>query len=330
MLAHEGEVFQTLELVTSPAWRSMHRLPALDWRSYETAWPGRMLAVPDICCGWWPVTELSVRDVAAFYERKTDEILARYGPGPRIHYHSGYFERDEPPEATPDGIRRQLVASQARLLDYAARRWDAHVTLASEILDIGCGLGGGALMWAQDFGASVTAVTCNATHATLVRRFASQVGARDRVRAVVANAERLRRTESYDSAVAIESTCHMQRQPLFESIAALLRMGGRFFVADYLYDDSKYKALWMEHWYAPIGSSEEYFAAATAAGMSLSSIEDISSRTAHFWALTSALIEYEASDVDQAARSLYAHNFVRNGLMTGGLRYALMSFTRSS
>ena len=37
----------------------------------------------------------SMQQLVAFYERKTQAFLARYGPGPRVHYHTGLV--DEPP-----------------------------------------------------------------------------------------------------------------------------------------------------------------------------------------------------------------------------------------
>ena len=44
------------------------------------------------------------------------------------------------------------------MLSDAAEVWDAPQSLSGEILDVGCGLGGGSIFWAQEFGARVTAV----------------------------------------------------------------------------------------------------------------------------------------------------------------------------
>ena len=63
------------------------------------------------------------------------------------------------------------------------RVWDASESLTGEILDVGCGLGGGSIFWAQEFGARVTAVTCVPFHAGHVARFAVEAGVRGADRA---------------------------------------------------------------------------------------------------------------------------------------------------
>src|SRR5260370_24431612 len=79
------------------------------------------------------------------YERKTREILKRYGPGPRVHYHTGLV--DEPPSigASGEELRRELIAAPERTLEYAAEVWDAASGLCGDVLDVGRGLGGAAL-----------------------------------------------------------------------------------------------------------------------------------------------------------------------------------------
>jgi tocopherol O-methyltransferase len=66
--------------------------------------------------------EPSPQRVACFYDSKTQTILSRYGPGPRIHYHTGIVDQPmtdaelAPVRATAAGLRRMLVAAQERLL----------------------------------------------------------------------------------------------------------------------------------------------------------------------------------------------------------------------
>ena len=108
---------------------------------------------------------VSVQEVVAHLEHKTAAILQRYGPGPRVHYHAGLV--DHPPHSSESvqSLRQRLVASQERMLTHAAKIWDAPSTLSGDVLDVGCGLGGGAIYWAHKFGAQVTAVTCVPSHA---------------------------------------------------------------------------------------------------------------------------------------------------------------------
>src|SRR5215469_2136810 len=114
---------------------------------------------------------------SAYYRDKTAAITDRYGPGPRVHYHIGLFGEDRPAcGATADLIRAGIVHAQERLLDRAASAWGAGTAFTGDLLDIGCGLGGGAIYWAQHFPVRVTAVTDVARHVGIVRGFAAAAG----------------------------------------------------------------------------------------------------------------------------------------------------------
>jgi tocopherol O-methyltransferase len=105
-----------------------------------------------------------LQDVIAYFHQKTQSILTRYGPGPRVHYHTGLVD-DAPSEgASIPILRRALVDGQELMLRRAADVWDAPKELSGEILDVGCGLGGGSIIWAKEFGEQVTAVTCVPSH----------------------------------------------------------------------------------------------------------------------------------------------------------------------
>jgi hypothetical protein len=65
------------------------------------------------------------------------------------------------------------------------------------------------------------------------------------------------------------------------------------------------------------------------------SVADVTDRTVHFWTTTLALIEAESATAEGAAASHYdasfkAHGHVRDGLSDGGLRYAMLSFSKGS
>src|ERR1700688_803872 len=106
-----------------------------------------------------PIPVALVSDpVANYYERKTESILSRYGPGPRVHFHTGF--RDDPPtQATAAQLRSQIRDSQERMLRVSADAWNFRGIDFRQVLDVGCGLGGSAIFWAEEFGADVTAIT---------------------------------------------------------------------------------------------------------------------------------------------------------------------------
>ena len=279
---------------------------------------------------------LRVEDVIAYYESKTRSILERYGPGPRVHYHTGLVDDPGPLDSSStEELRHVLVAAQERMLYHAANLWDASSTLCGDVLDVGCGLGGGAIFWAQEFGARVTAITCVASHVDWVARFAAQAGVASQVHPLLCDALAVPGESCFDAAVAVDSSCHLSRKEWFSRVFSLLRPGGRAFIIDCFLARSEYEEPFNRYWHTRIGTINDYFATAEEAGLRIELVEDISLRTEHFWTTTLALMQAEAREREashaEAARlelSVRAHNLVRNGLTEGGLRYALMSFSK--
>jgi tocopherol O-methyltransferase len=276
-----------------------------------------------------------VQDVAIYFDGKTEAILNRYGPGPRVHYHTGLVDDPPHPNASSQILRRQLVGAQERMLRYAANVWNASSTLTGEVVDVGCGLGGGAIFWAQEFGAQVTAVTCVRSHIDLVTRFAAQAGVGSRVEPILWDAAEMPGENRFDAAVAVDSSGYLPRKKWFHRLAALLRPGGRVLILDCFLGRPGHENSFNRHWHTRIGSIEEYVGAATDAGFRLESLEDISHHTEHFWTTTIALMEAEAKqeklgsvEAVRQGNSLYAHAMVRQGLADGRFCYALMSFSR--
>lgn len=274
-------------------------------------------------------------DVARYFHQKTQSILGRYGPGPRVHYHTGLVD-DAPPEgASMLVLRRALVDGQELMLRHAAEVWDASEQLKGEILDVGCGLGGGSIFWAEEFGARVTAVTCVPSHAEWVARFAMEAGLSHRITPLVCNATDVPGDSRFDAAVAVDSSGYLPRRDWLCRTASLLRPGGSVFIVDCFLEDPKYADLFNSHWHTRIGTIDEYFTAARQSGLKAGSVVDVTNRTVHFWTTTLALIDAEAASAEgdaanRHAASLDAHSLVRDGLAHGGLRYAMLSFTKSA
>jgi len=276
-----------------------------------------------------------VADIVAYYEPKTQELLRRYGPGPRLHYHTGIVDEPVSLDIPMSVLRGEIVAGQERLLYIAAEIWQAPSTLGGEIVDVGCGLGGGSIFWAQEFGTQVTAVTCVPSHIEWVARFANQAGVADRVNPLLCDAIEIPGESCFDAAVLIDSSCHMPRQPLFNRLATLLRPNGRVFITDLFLSRPEYADLFNRHWHVRIGTIDEYRIAAWRAGLHEESTEEISQRVEYFWAMTCALIRAEAAEKNPSPcenekfkEALETHAQVRRGLIDGGYRYALMSFLK--
>ena len=276
----------------------------------------------------------TIQQLVSFYERKTSAILERYGPGPRIHYHTGLIDESKP-LTTSGALRAQLVAAQERMLHYAAEAWQLRSVALRDVLDVGCGLGGGAIFWAQEFGARVTAVTIAPSHVDLVATFAAQAGVRSLVQPLLCNALEVPGESCFDAAAAIDSSSSFPRGPWFRRLSTLLRPGGHVFIFDCFLGRSEYEEPFNRHWCAQIGSIDEYIAAAREARFRVEMIEDVSVRALHFWTTTSALMQAEAqektlspSEGAKLEESLRVHALVLQGLSNGGLHHALMSFVK--
>src|SRR5262249_2697827 len=161
------------------------------------------------------IVRVSLQDLVAYYEGKTQAILQRYGPGPRVHYHTGFVDEPQPLDAQAHVLRQRLVAAQERMLRHTATVWRAQSTLHGDVLDVGCGLGGGSIFWAQEFGARVTAVTIAPSHVDWVMRFAARAGVASRVRPLVCDAREVPGDHCFDAAVAVDASSSFPRAGWF-------------------------------------------------------------------------------------------------------------------
>jgi tocopherol O-methyltransferase len=151
-----------------------------------------------------------------FYEDKTATILRKYGAGPLVHYHTGVMDEAPPATASPTYLRASLIASQENILRHASKAWSIKTIPFEDVLDVGCGLGGGAIFWAREFGAHVTAITIAPSHIALVREFAARAEMEARVQPFLCDALQVPGESRFDAAVAIDSSSSFSRKPWFQ------------------------------------------------------------------------------------------------------------------
>ncbi|MDZ4108261.1 MAG: class I SAM-dependent methyltransferase [Brevundimonas sp.] len=108
--------------------------------------------------------------------------------GSGLHYHFGLFTGDEPLEV---GLER------------AVRDFYPHVPRRARVLDLGCGWGGPAAMFAEEHGCSVTGITASAVQAAHCRSRGLEVHQLD------LEDDWIPGNEVYDIAFALESIEHM-------------------------------------------------------------------------------------------------------------------------
>jgi tocopherol O-methyltransferase len=273
--------------------------------------------------------------LVAFYEGKTAAIIQRYGPGPRVHYHTGILDTGPQTGASKAELRSRLLISQERMLEYAAEFWRIRDIPFRKVLDVGCGLGGGAIFWAEKFGANVTAVTIAPSHLDLVSAYARKAGVSSQIEPLLCDASAVPGEALYDAAIAIDSSSSFERRPWFRALQRLLRGDGHVLIFDCFLGRAEYEEPFNRHWCARIGTIEEYVNAAAEAGFRLKQIEDLSSRAYHFWSTSIALMREEAAEEERdhsgstaLKESLRIHSLVQKAIAEGGLKHVLMSFVR--
>lgn len=277
---------------------------------------------------------LASHPVAQYYERKTNSILHRYGPGPRVHFHTGFL--DQPgTQHTSALLRAEIRESQERMLRDSADAWNLRNIAFRQILDVGCGLGGAAIFWAQEFGSNVTAITIAPSHVPLVASFAAEAGVSCQVHPVLCDALEVPGNDRFDAVMSLDSSCYLNRNAWFRRVAQQLHRGGRLFLADCFVEQESYRTPFDRYWCAQIGVVEEYLAAAQAAGLVVERRDDVSQLVANFWGTTMALIRLEARDAQvrdaespKWRESLRVHSLMREGLLDGGLLHMMLSFSK--
>ncbi|MFI9406897.1 SAM-dependent methyltransferase [Nocardia sp. NPDC052316] len=279
------------------------------------------------------VARASGAEVIDYYEAKTAAIIQKYGPGPRVHFHVGYFDPPSSPEPAMGSSELQscLVAAQERLIAVAVDRWAELTELGPRVLDAGCGLGGASLWWAEKLGCQVTALTCVAEHARLISQWAqhSELAA---VRAVVDDVHDFVDPHPYDIAMAWEAACYFDRARWFTGLRKLLKPSGWVLIEDVFVDDSSWKSDFDKYWRTDVGSVRDYELAASGAGFQLVDNVDLTFPTKAFWEWGAAWTERQeavsGSDAARLRASIAAHRRMRLAWECGGLQIRLLAFER--
>jgi tocopherol O-methyltransferase len=238
--------------------------------------------------------------VPLYYSRKTADILHKYGPGPRVHFHLGLFDFTPNTTVPQHLIRRRILDSQEAVLEHAAASWGMAADPPSDLLDIGCGLGGGSIYWAQEHGCAVTGLTVTAEHIPVMTRLIRQASATGLVTPVLGDAHELRDEGAYDAAVAIESVVHMDRRRLFSVVARALRDGGWFGLQDHFLCRPEVGGFVNDYYRTRLGTVSEYVCAAQEAGFELERDEDITGPVSEFWVQSMA---WTTGELDRELRT---------------------------
>jgi tocopherol O-methyltransferase len=180
--------------------------------------------------------------------------------------------------------------------------WDASEIFRGRLIDIGCGLGGPAIFWAQRHRVNVTAVTIVAEHAQLVREFAQRAGVGGCLETVTADYTTARNAGPFDVATSTEAICYMDRDLVFARVSEQLPVGGFACIEDIFLGRPEGKQPFDSYWATSIGSISEYEQAAEAHGFAKDRDVDVTSRTVRYWYWSIAWAQARLTELNAAGK----------------------------
>lgn len=267
-----------------------------------------------------------VRD---WYGGRTEHILERYGgDAPRVHYHTGLVDQ-LPDTEDVDELKRALRQAQVRLLEVAAKEWQIDRFRGGNILDSGCGLGGGSIYWAEEYGCTVTGVSLVQEHLDLVRRYASDLGLAKRIDTLRCDVHEIHaephQKHKYDAVIAIDSSCYMDLARWFGALRQVLLPGGRVFIADGFVGPAANRSL--------VAEVDDYFKTKMVRPTDYLAVShcikawDLSDQAARFFGTTYPLIFVQATaanNLHQKRASLAMHKLLRGAFESRRLYYLIL------
>lgn len=260
------------------------------------------------------------------------------------HLHHGYYG----PAGDQKKDRRQAqIDLIEELLNWAGSTLPAEPP--SQILDVGCGIGGSSLYLAQKFGASATGITLSPVQAERAAERAREGGMGDRLQFQVADALNMPFGDrSFDLVWALESGEHMPDKVKFlQECCRVLKPGGKFIMATWCHrptsepkgpltaNEQKHLAdIYRVYCLPYVISLPEYEAIARDVGFQNIRTADWSAAVAPFWdvVIDSALTPSSILGLlrcgwptIQAALSL---GLMRRGYRSGLIRFGLLSASK--
>jgi tocopherol O-methyltransferase len=275
----------------------------------------------------------AAKRVRSYYESKTASIIAKYGRGSLVHFHIGLAARGAGRDLSLKELHASLHAAQQALLEDSLKRW--RFPEGGELLDVGSGLGGGAIHCAATLRTRVTAVTDVAAHAEWTRKFANDAGVGELVQPLVCDATRVPGNDCYDGGMALESSCYLDRPTWFLCLAKLMRRGATVGLIDAMAPAGDAKQEFDEYWRTVLGGVDVYLAAAEGAGLTLEGNEDLARETAGFWDLSIAYAkrcldvpDVSSTEVARLEASIEHHAWLRERFLGGAIDYRRLTFRK--
>lgn len=240
------------------------------------------------------------------------------------HFHHGYWITGE----------ESKEAAQVQLIEHLAEL--AGIKYASDVLDIGCGMGASSLYLAKHFHASTTGITISPVQVEMANKAAAE--SRLDCKYLLMEAEAMIFQErQFDLLWSIESISHYHdRQKFFASAARLLKPGGTFALTDWFRKEDLTPAEIhkfiepIEHgMFVELQVMGDYQSFLTSNGLQVTHREILNKQCAKTWDISVEIIQHKSfwdlafQHGPQFIKYLKAFQAMRAGFGSGNFVYGL-------
>ncbi|MEL7209739.1 MAG: methyltransferase domain-containing protein, partial [Actinomycetota bacterium] len=263
--------------------------------------PGGRLDALRVPKGWTEMP-LNSGEVAEYYDDWNDRYLARFGPVLQT------LRTQDPSELIVEiGKAAQLEEGQV-------------------VCDAGCGVGGPAIVLAEEFGVTVEGVTVSGAQVEVARDLIDEAGLRGRVDVRQGDFHRLERlyaAERFDAVLFMESFCHtVHPRVVLQSVWRVLEPGGVVVIKDLFRAPGKDRAERKlietaarnteRHCHLQVRPREHVIEAVEAVGFALEVNEDLELKPEYDYDTGNTFVLENGIDIFEGQPSTYlAHAIIR-------------------
>jgi tocopherol O-methyltransferase len=265
---------------------------------------------------------LAVDDIREHYDQLSPLYRTFWGE----HIHHGFWRGSETAAEAQVNLTREL-----------ARR--AQLAPGDRVLDVGCGLGGSALLLAKEYGCRVEGISISPKQVATATHEAAQRDLQDRATFAVQDANQLEAGgPAYDVVWTIECSEHLFDKARFVSTGArLLKPGGRLAICAWLAGedlDAERRRLVQEvcrGMLCPsLGTMADYTGWMRAGGLEVLSAADVTKNVSRTWDLCLPVLNFPLVKTLLAVGSPRLHDFassftsIAEAYRTGAMAYGMI------
>lgn len=270
-----------------------------------------------------PADLLVTDDIRQHYDQLSPLYRTFWGE----HIHHGLWRRGD----------ETAAEAQANLTHELARH--AAIAPGSAVLDVGCGLGGSALLLAKDYGCYVKGISISPKQVAAATAEARKRGLAERVEFAVEDANELNPSgERFDVIWTIECSEHLFDKARFiASCAQRLQPGGRLAICAWLagenLDDAQTRTVEevCRGMLCPsLATMSNYVDWMKASGLAVVRAEDLTAQVARTWDLCRPVLDFPFVKTFLASGSRRLHAFassfasIAEGYRTGAMAYGML------